>query len=306
VKTCILAIAMVSLAGLVSASPDELEDSRAKLKEAVAKKDADAVKAAAVETAKLAQAVINAPKPTEADEVETWQKRIEYGKEVMSSEVGYSLGITAAQVQDPAKTVELMDQFLALDPKSKWLDLGTGAYLAALGKTGGAAKQLDGMAKIVAGRPDNEIALTALAEGYSGKSADRSLGYANRLVAATRGNKRPESLSEADWEKAKNTFLATGYYYAGAANCTKSAWIDCDRDLKSALPLIQGDNSRLGYAYYLLGLANFQFGKMTQDRTKMQAGQKYSEQSAAIAGPYQANARQNANAMRTELAAPHR
>jgi hypothetical protein len=38
----------------------------------------------------------------------------------------------------------------------------------------------------------------------------------------------------------------------------------------------------------------------------MVEGQKYSEQSAAIAGPMQQRASANAQAMRTELAAPRR
>jgi hypothetical protein len=304
VKTCILAIAMVSLAGLMTASPDELEDSRAKLKDAMDKKDADAVKAAAAETRKLALAVVNEPKPADAEEAKNWADRVKMGNEVIDS-IDYTMAMTATQVE-PAKTVELMDALLAADPKGKYVDVGVAAYFAALGKTGGAAKQLDGMAKVVVGRPDNEIALGALAEGYNGKSPDRSLAYANRLVAAAKANKRPEGVADADWEKVKNNFLANGYYYAGAGNCTKSAWLDCDRDFKAALPLIQGDNFKLGVAYYMLGLANYQFGKQTMDRARMQAGQKYSEQSAAIPGPMQNNARQNANQMRLELGAPHR
>ena len=49
-----------------------------------------------------------------------------------------------------------------------------------------------------------------------------------------------------------------------------------------------------------------EIGKLTGDRTKIQEGQKYSEQSAAIAGPFQQRASQNAAAMKTELAAPRR
>jgi hypothetical protein len=302
VKTWILALATFSLVGYAQ---EELQSSYAKLKESVDKKDVDAVKSGAAETMKLAQALINVPKPADAEEAKGWQERVDYGKEV-AGYAEYSLGFTAAQGLEPAKVFELVDQLLAANPKSKYLDLCTSAYYAALGKSGGAKKQLEGMAKIAAGRPDNVYALQALAEGYASSNGGQALTSANRLVAAVKGNKRPEGLQEADWEKAKNTFLATGYYIAGAINCGKSAWLDCDRDLKAAVPLLQGDLNRLGPTYFYLGLANFQFGKMTQDRTKMQAGQKYSEQSAAIAGPMQRNAMQNAAAMKTELSTPGR
>ncbi len=89
----------------MSASPDDLEDSYAKLKDAVAKKDADAVKTDAAATLKFAQELINAPKPSDADEAKNWTQRIEYGKEV-STYTEYALATTAELASDPAKTVE--------------------------------------------------------------------------------------------------------------------------------------------------------------------------------------------------------
>lgn len=59
VKIWIAAIAMISLAGLVSA--DDLEDSYAKLKAAVASKNAEQVKTSAAQTQKLARALVNTP-----------------------------------------------------------------------------------------------------------------------------------------------------------------------------------------------------------------------------------------------------
>ena len=155
---------MASLAGSLLASPDELEDSYTKLKAAVAKKDPDAVKAEAAETLKLALALVNAPKPSGADEAKDWAARVEYGKEV-STYTEYALASTAEMASEPAKTVALIDALLAQNPKSQYLnDSAANAYLVALGKVpgGSAAKQLDGMAKIVAGRPDNIVALIAL------------------------------------------------------------------------------------------------------------------------------------------------
>ena len=78
--------------------------------------------------------------------------------------------------------------------------------------------------------------------------------------------------------------------------------MDCDRDLRAALPLISGQET--GSAYFYLGLANYQLGKLTQDRTKIQQGIKYSEQAAGMPGPMQAQAGKNAQAMKGELAGP--
>jgi len=276
-RTLFSAIAVFALVGFVRA--DELEDSYAKLKETVAKKDADAVKADAAATNKLAQVLITAHQPSDAAEVENWKQRIEYGKEVAAYSE-YALAYVATTVDGP-KTIELVDALIAQNPKSKYIDTCTSQYLAALGK-GGAAKQLDGMKKIVEGRPDNEVALAALAEGLMSKSPDTALRYANNLI------------------RLKGAGAATGYYVAGVINGAKTAWLDCDRDLKAALPLVH-DNYKLGIVYFYLGLAEYQLGKVTLDRTKMQAGLKYSQQSAAIAGPMKDQAYHNVLAIQNEL-----
>lgn len=287
---------MFAFVGLIRA--DELEDSYAKLKETVAKKDADAVKADAAATNKFAQALINTPQPSAAADVDNWKQRVEYGKEVASYSE-YALAYIATTVVG-AKTIELVDALIAQNPKSKYLDLCAPQYLAALGK-GGPAKQLDGMTKIVAGRPDNEVALAALAEGLMSKSPDRALGYANRLLNSLKSNGKPEGVSEADWERTKTAGLASGYFVAGVVNGSKNAWIDCDRDLKAGLPLIH-DNYKLGIVYFYLGLANYQLGKQTMDRTRMQSGLKFSQQSSAIAGPMKDQAYHNVLAIQNELA----
>ena len=277
-KPTIAVIAMLALVGLVRA--DELEDSYTKLKSTVEKKDADAVKADAAATFKLAQALVNAPQPSDAAEVDNWKQRVEYGKEVVAYSE-YALAYIAAQAEGP-KAIELVEALVAQNPKSKYIDSCTQAYLVALGKSGGAAKQMDGMTKIAAGRPDDEVALAALAEGLMSKSPDRALGYANRLI------------------KIKGAGLATGYFVAGVVNGAKNAWIDCDSDLKAGLPMVH-DNYKLGIIYFYLGLANYSLGKQTMDRPRMQAGLKYSQQSAAIAGPMKDQAYHNVLAIQNEL-----
>lgn len=300
-KRTMFVVALFALAGLVRA--DDLEDSYAKLKDAVSKKDADAVKTEAATTRKLAEDLVNAPQPKEADQVKDWKDRVEYGKEVVNY-TEYAMAITAAQVAEPAKTVQLVETLLAANPKSKYLDDCAQAYLVALGKSGGTAKQLEGMTKIVNGRPDNEVALVALTEGLANKSPDRALGYANKLVSVLRTKAKPEGIPEADWDRAKAQGLASGYYIAGAIYGGKGMWVECDREMKAALPLIH-DNARLGVVDFYLGLSNYQLGKLTLDRPRMQQALKYMQAAAAIPGPMRDQASHNALAIQNELSGRH-
>ena len=295
-KTSLLTLVVLSLAGVASAAPDELADAYGKLKDAVGKKDADTVKAAAAETHKHAQALVNAAKPTDAEEVKGWQERVDYGKDV-TTYTEYALATTAAQAGDPAKTIMLVDALIAQNPKSKYLDeVCANAYLVALGKSGGTAKQADGMAKIVAGRPDNIVALTALSEARPATAP----ANASRLLAAARKPK-PEGLPDGEWEKMKNSALGNGYYYAGFAAGQKQSWKDCDSNLKSALPLISGDGYKTEAAYFSLGICDYQLGKLTANRAMQQAGQQYMEKAATMKGPFQDQAYRQNLAMKQEL-----
>src|SRR5712675_966781 len=100
---------MFTLVGLVRA--DELEDSYAKLKDAVAKKDPDATKTEGASTFKLAQVLVTAPQPSDAAEVDNWKQRVEYGKEV-TAYTEYALAAVATQVEGP-KTIELVEALSA-------------------------------------------------------------------------------------------------------------------------------------------------------------------------------------------------
>lgn len=300
-KTRIAIVALLAFAGVGTVAGQELSDVYANLQDAVAKKNVDAVAKLSGDASKMAKPMIASPQPAAAGEVDAWKQRVEYAKEV-DSYASYALSATAMGAGDPAKTIALVEQLIAQDPKSKYLDTCAGAYLDASQKSGGAAKQMDAAAKIVAGRPDNIDALLVLASGNS-RNPDRLLTYGNRLVAAARKPK-PEGVADAEWERSKSIALGRGLYFAGVANGVKTSWADCDRDLKEALPYIGKEPALAGTAYFYLGLANYQLGKLMNDRSRMLTAQKYSEQSAAIAGPNQQAAARNAAAIKGELAGP--
>src|SRR6202000_625815 len=133
------------------------------------------------------------------------------------------------------------------NPKSQYLTLCASTYLAALAMQS-AEKELAGAQKILTANASNEDALDALARGYQSSAPDRAGGYATRLIAAMKGKAKPEGVTEADWEKKKSAMLGDGYFIAGASACSKSTWVDCDRNLKTAMPYIPKDQRNVGIA----------------------------------------------------------
>ena len=94
-KIAILALGTLSFLLVTSARANELDDAYQKLKDAQTAKDADAVKKAAVETAKLAKAEATGPK-LEGFSEEDWPKRVDYAKG-LGTLSEYALATTAAQ-----------------------------------------------------------------------------------------------------------------------------------------------------------------------------------------------------------------
>ena len=293
-KIWIATFALLSVSGAVLA--DDLDDNYAALKDAQAKKDADTVKKLAVQTVKDAKTEAAKPQPSDASEVEHWKQRVEFAKQVQTFSE-YSLSTTATAV--PAKTVELVDTLIEINPKSTYLNDCAGTYLATLAKEG-AKKQIEGAQKIINGAPNNEDALYVLASG------NQNVTYASRLVNVLKTKGKPEGMSDADWTRKKDMMLGQGYYVMGSQACAKSTWTDCDKNLRAALPFVGKEPSVAGPTYFFLGLANYNLSKLTNDRVKLQEAEKFSEQSAAIAGPMQQQAMRNVAAMKQDLAAPAR
>lgn len=281
------AIGMLVLSGMAWAAPD-LNDTFTALKTATEAKDADQVKKLAPQAAKEAKDLLSKP-DTASDVTEFAKGAAEYSE--------YALSIVAVGSADPKVTIDLTDLLLEQNNKSKHVDTVAASYLAALNKES-AAKATAGAAKILSGRPDNEDALFQQASGGNSGAA------ANKLIAVLKSKAKPEGVSEADWDKKKNGMTGTAYYLLGTQAAQGQRWGDADRNLKAALPLIQGNQALLGPTYFFLGVANYQLGKLTQDRAKMQQGITYTQQSAGIAGAMQGQANNNLAAMKKEMATP--
>lgn len=296
-KLSAVSLALVLLAGPAVAA-DNLDDALASLKDAVAKKDTPLVKKLALEVYPLASKAAAEPAPKDDDERAAWTNRVAAGK---AAEEYAEYGLYAVALQSPAATqVDLFSTLEQQNPKSKYLDLGYGQYLVALNQTGASAKVLPMAEKALANFPENEDLLMVLINSAAAKNPDRALALANRLIAAYNKHSKPETMTAADWERQKSQGLGYGYFIAGNVYGTKSQWVNCDKDLRAALPLIKGNDAMMGPALFFLGMANYQLGKMTLNKAKVLEAAKFSEQSAAIPGAYADQARHNALVMKDE------
>ena len=286
-----LGVALVLLTNPVVTS--DLEDAFQGLKQAEARKDPTLVKKLATELYASADKVICAPAPRGDTEKEDWANQVAYAKQVqLYSE--YALYAAAIQAS-PEVAVDLMATLEQENAKSKYLDQGYGLYLRMLHETRADAKIPEVAEQALQNFPNNEDALMALADdALVHQQSDRALAYAKRVLAALSQHQTPEDMPAADWEHKRNTELGHAYWIAGVIQGEKTLYADANRNLRSALPLISGNQAMLGPALFYLGVANYQLGVMTLNKAQVLEGAKYSEQAAAIPGAYAEQAWKNA------------
>ena len=295
----VVTVAALLIAGALPAAPDDLEDAFQKLKQAEATRDAALVKKVAADTCALAREIIATPLANAEYDKEEMARRIAYARDVeLYSE--YALFATALQAR-PAAAIDLLGALEQQNPKSKYLDGAYGAWFLALNQTGAGSRIPAIAERAVANFPENEDLLLVLADtAMNRKQTDRALGYAERLLAVLRKHPKPESLSAADWERKRSAALGRSRWIAGVAHSEKNQHYEADQDLRAALPLVKGDDVMTASALFYLGLANYQLAGMTRDKARMLEAVKFSEQAAAVKGPFSQQAWRNAQLMRRE------
>jgi hypothetical protein len=277
----------------------DIETSLKSLQEAQAKKDPELVKRLAAETCALARHQITDAEPADADEKAAWKERVAYARDV-ELQTEYVL-LATALVGPAAVTVDLMAALEQQNPKSRYLEQGYTRYVQALNQTGAAAKIPAVAEKGLANLPNQEDLLAVMIEySYGHKQSDRALTYARRLIAAMEKRPKPEGIAAADWERKRTASLSSGYWYAGIICGEKNLYVESNRDLRAALPLIKGNDAMMGPALFYLGVVNFQLGRQTLNKKQVLEAVTSSQQAAKYTGPYTEQAWKNAMLIKTE------
>ena len=282
-KKLIASLAVALMVSFAAVAADDIDAAYANLKAAQdAKKGAADIKGPAVEVLTFA-----AKTPGDARAKE------------LATQAEYALFATAL-ASSPADEVDLMGALEAANPKSEYLASGYGHYLAALGRVA-PAKVGPVVDKVLTNFPDNKDLLvaganSALTRGQGG----RAITLASKAIATH--PKKPEGVDQAAWDKSESQIATNMHWIIGVAQGSSNKFFECDKELKGVLPAIQGNQALLGTAYFYLGLCNYQLGRQIVNKAQLLEGQKYSELSAAIPGPYQHQAYTNAQSIKAEAA----
>lgn len=297
----VLGMTVVLLAGPVVAVADKLDDTFQNLKDAVAKKDVAQVKKLVAELNPMVEQVIAAPAPADAEEKQTWTQHVTYVKSI-AEYTDYALFATAL-VSPPADTVALLQLLEQQNSCSKYLDQAYAHYFLAMNQTGAASKIPAVAEKALANFPENEdLLLVTMESALAKKQNDRALALANRLTTVLARHPKPDNYPIPDWERKRSAAMGRGNWVAGVIYMEKGNYLNADKKLRAALPLIKGNDAMMGAALFHLGMADYHLGKMTANKAQILEGAAFSQQAALIAGPYAEQARHNALVMKADAA----
>jgi len=263
------------------------------LKAAEGKNDPDAVMKWAAETSRIARA--------EAGKSAGDRSRVDYAKQV-DTYSEYSVYATSLKVTDPAKIIQLTESLEQRNPDSPYLSKAYGRYLAALRQAGHADKVGAAAEREAKRDPLNEdVLLVAAQSAMEQKDYPKELTYASKAAEVMQTKAKPEEIADADWQKKKETTLGVSLWMQGIGYNSTNRYAEADKALRSALPLVKTDNRLLPMVLFQLGVSDFQMGKASKNPALVRDALKYSQQSAAMKSPVQAEAQNNVRAITRAL-----
>ena len=272
--------------------PFDMETAYAAVKAAEAKKDADAVRKWAVQTSDLARKAAQAPKGGEEDD-DAYKQRVDGAKRV-DLYAEYALFEAAVQAGEAAQRVELLKTLEERAPESSYLSQASGMYFQALAQSGDMPGAVRLAEKLIPKNQANEEMLAIAADFYlrQNKEPQKVLEYSAKLIAAVNARSRPDGVADADWQKYRTHFLGWGQWMTGIVYGVQARYADCNKVLREALPLLEGNDEFKAGALFNLGIANSHLRNVA-DATR------FFEQCAAIKSPYQPPCADNLKSLRS-------
>lgn len=277
---------------VVTLDPKDLDSAQINLKAAEAKGDVGLIAKWAAMTGERAKAVAASPKPTDEDEVEYWQERVAYSKDV-NRYSEYALFGAAMKTEDPAAKLALVASLRERNPKSEYMPQMTAIEFNAHRQSGDTEKAVASAETAIEANLADEDMYVFLADYHmqAKKDPDKVILYSNEAVEILDSKAKPEGMTDEAWSNKKTTLTGLSHFMAGAALFEQKKNVkEADKSLRAALPHVEGNEQLKAATLFYLGLANYQMKNMKDAVT-------FSQQCAAIKSPFQAKARQNLKLM---------
>jgi tetratricopeptide (TPR) repeat protein len=245
---------------LFALDPDNFSNAVNMVRAANEKGDTDHLFAAGEKASGILQR-FKAQPPPEGTRPEAWKAQQQQKLEPIKDNQDYieqSLMNAAYQQKDPAKKAALLVRFANQFPDSSNAGQALGAAAVTYQQAQNRPKMLETANSALAKDPDNIGILLLLADDYSekGEQLGKAEAYAKKAASLCDTAKKPEGVSDADWQKQINLQKGLAFSALGQIDLQKKLNPAAVESLTKAAPLLKSNAAvyarnqyRLGFAY---------------------------------------------------------
>jgi hypothetical protein len=149
----------------------------------------------------------------------------------------------------------------------------------------------------------NDDTLLYLASIYleTKTNQDNIIPYTTQALQLLEAKQKSEGVSDEDFAKQQTLSKGLAHWIQGIHYATRNQWVNTNRSLRTALPLVKDNPTMSAAAYFYLGVANFEIGKKSKDHKEIVDAVKFTETCTRMSSPYQAQARQNLAAIKSQF-----
>lgn len=231
--------------------------------------------------------VKDAPAPA-GESAESWESAKAQKLASVKDERQYieqSLFTAAYQEKDPAKKADYLQKYAKIFPGSPNADQALTMAAFAYQQAQNRAKMLELANDVLAKNPDNIGMLLLLADDYSERSEqlDKAETYAKKAAALCDTAKKPEGVSDADWQNQISLQKGLALSALGQVNLEKKDNASAVKNLTAAAPLLKSNAVTYARNQYRLGYAYINLKNSADAKTAF-------TQAASVDSPYKAKA----------------
>jgi tetratricopeptide (TPR) repeat protein len=204
----------------------------------------------------------------------------------------------AIQTTDPHKRVDLIETLQQRNPQSQYMGQVLPLEFQAYRQIGNNEKATALAEKILATDQTNEDMLLVVADNslQKGKDPEKVIAYSNKLIEVINSKQKPQGTSDADWEARKKTITGLGHFMVGKQYFNEKKYGPADKELRVALPMVEGNQDLKAETLFLLGFSNYKMENIMD-------ALKFNQQCAAMKSRFQAQAAKNVTVIKSQYRA---